>query len=38
VKYAQGHYIASPRPVEELQSLIEGLEAGGQSSLGLKVG
>jgi diguanylate cyclase (GGDEF)-like protein/PAS domain S-box-containing protein len=38
VKYAQGHYIASPRPVEELQSLIEGIEAGADSALDLKVG
>jgi diguanylate cyclase (GGDEF)-like protein len=42
VKYAQGHYIASPQPVEALRSLIEGsgTDGGGgtESTLDLKAG
>jgi EAL domain-containing protein (putative c-di-GMP-specific phosphodiesterase class I) len=41
VKYAQGHYIASPQPVETLRSLIEGSGDGSDrtdSALDLKAG
>jgi EAL domain-containing protein (putative c-di-GMP-specific phosphodiesterase class I) len=39
VKYAQGHYIASPQPVEALLPLIAGNGVGGsESALDLKAG
>jgi EAL domain-containing protein (putative c-di-GMP-specific phosphodiesterase class I) len=41
VKYAQGHYIASPQPVEALLPLIDGSSDGGdgeESALDLKAG